>query len=295
MARSLPPFAAVRAFESAARYESFSDAADELCLSPSAISHQIRALEEYLDTKLFERAGNRLRLTLTGRTYAPKLTRLLDGIESATTDVRGADLRQLRVLATPGFAARFMVPRLDRFEFGGQVRLRVSKGAPSTDFDTNDADIVIHWQDAPVAGAIVEPLMASSRYPVASPAYVQREGITHPHDLIHATLMQDEVMDAWDAWFRIAGVVPPRVRHGPTFPNCEFSTTAAEQGQGVALAYDAMVRDTLASGRLVRLFEHVTMPIIIYSVAFREHRRDEPMIRAFAEWIHSECALAAAA
>ena len=288
MARKLPPFAAVRAFEAAARHESFKDAAEELCLSPSAISHQIRALEDYLDTKLFERDGNRLRLTLTGRTYAPRLTHLLDAFEATTADVASSDDRQLRVLTTPGFAARWMVPRLDRLPFGRQVRLRVSVGAPSTDFATNDADVVIQWGDEPVDGLRVEPLMQSARYPVAHPDYVARMSIKHPRDLTGATLMRDEVMDAWEAWFRIAGVVPPKTLKGPTFPNCEIATTAAEQGQGVALAYDAMVRDTVASGRLVRLFEHVTMPVAIYAVAYPEHRASDPMIRTFSDWIHGE-------
>lgn len=288
MARKLPPFAAVRAFEAAARHGSFKIAADELCLSPSAVSHQVRSLEEYLDTKLFERDGNRLRLTLTGQTYAPRLTHLLDAFEASTARVSPSDDRQLRVLTTPGFAARWMVPRLDRLPFGRQIRLRVSEGAPCTDFATNDADVVIHWGDEPVDGVRVEPLMQSARYPVAHPDYAAREAIEHPSDLLRATLMHDEVMDAWAEWFRIAGVVPPQMPLGPTFPNCEFATTAAEQGQGVSLAYDAVVRDTVASGRLVRLFDHVTMPIVIYSVAYPLHRADDPMIRSFADWIHGE-------
>lgn len=289
MARKLPPFAAVRAFEAAARHQSFKLAADELSLSPSAVSHQIRALEAFLDTKLFERDGNRLRLTLTGETYAPRLTHLLNSFETATAEASAADDRPLRVLSTPGFAARWMVPRLNRLAFGDRIRLRVSEGAPSTDFATNDADVVIHWGDEPVDDLIVEPLMRSARYPVASPDYVDRLQLREPSDLLRATLMHDEVMDAWEAWFRIAGVMPPEMPRGPVFPHCEFSTTAAEQGQGVTLAYDAMVRGTLESGRLMRLFEDVTMPIVIYSVAYQESRANDPLIKAFAEWAHIEC------
>lgn len=288
MARTLPPFAAIRAFEAAARHLSFKDAAEELCLSPSAVSHQIRSLEEYLDTKLFERVGNHLSLTLTGETYAPRLTHLLDAFEMSTADAVASDERQLRVLTTPGFAARWMVPRLDQLPFGQNIRLRVSVGAPSTDFATNDADVVIQWGDEPVEGARVEPLMQSARYPVAHPDYVRRMGLEHPRDLTRATLMHDEVMDAWAEWFIAAGVIPPKMPLGPTFPNCEIATTAAEQGQGVSLAYDAVVRDTLASGRLVRLFHEITVPVLIYSVAYPEHRASDPMIRAFADWIHAE-------
>jgi LysR family glycine cleavage system transcriptional activator len=288
MSRKLPPFAAVRAFEAAARHESFKKAAEELCLSPSAVSHQIRGLEEFLDTKLFERDGNTLCLTHTGRAYAGKLTHLLDGFEASTSEITRQDDRPIRILSTPGFAARWLVPRLDRSPMGSRVRLRVSVGAPSTDFATNDADLVVHWSDAPVPGVVVEPLMESARFPVAHPDYIAEHGIAHPRDLTKVTLMHDEVMDAWESWFRIADVVPPRMPRGPTFPNCELATTAAEQRQGVSLAYDAVVRGTLEAGRLVRLFDAVTMPFVIYSVAYAEHRAEDPMIRDFADWLHAE-------
>ncbi len=289
MRRRLPPFAAIRAFEAAARHLSVKDAADELCVTPSAVSHQIRTLEEFLDTGLFNRDGNRLSLTLTGRSYLGKLSGLLDALDETTREVRrGA--RDLRVLCTPGFAARWLVPRLDRLAFGDRIRLRVSVGAPDTDFSRNDADVVIHWTDVPVAGVVVEPLMRSHRFPVIAPDLRQREGIERPEDLTRVTLLHDEVMDAWAEWFAAAGVAAPELPRGPRFPNCEIITTAAERGQGVALAYDAMVRGTLRAGTLVRLFDAVTMPVTIYSVAYPEARADDPMIRAFRDWVFGEVA-----
>lgn len=290
MGRRLPPFAAVRAFEAAARHKSFKHAAEELCLSPSAISHQIRALEEYLDTALFERQGNRLELTLTGRGYAGKLTGLLDAFDDTTRAVQEAGSRPFRVLCTPGFAARWLVPRLDRLSFGDRVRLRVSVGAPSTDFTTNDSDLVIQWAEDRRAGVITEPLMESLRYPVISPALKAREDVRRPEDLLRLRLMHDETADAWEEWFTAAGVTPPKMPRGPVFPNCELATTAAEQGQGVSLAYDAMIRDTLASGRLVRLFDSVTIPFVIYSVAYPAARAEDPMICEFRDWVQAEMA-----
>ncbi len=196
--------------------------------------------------------------------------------------------RPLRVLTTPGFAARWMVPRLDRLPFARRIRLRVSEGAPSTDFSTNDADVVVHWGDDPVRDVIVEPLMQSARYPVASPAYAAEHRLIGPDDLKGVTLIHDEVMDGWGNWFRMAGVAPPDLPLGPTFRNCELATTAAEQGQGVALAYDAVVRDTLASGRLVRISSEVTMPLVIYSVAYPTRQLENSMVREFADWLHGE-------
>ncbi|MGI3184471.1 LysR substrate-binding domain-containing protein [Nioella aestuarii] len=290
MGRQLPPFAALRAFEAAARHKSFKEAAEELCLSPSAISHQIRALEDYLDTALFERVSNRLELTLTGRGYAGKLTGLLNGLEDSTRATQKAGQRPLRVLCTPGLAARWLVPRLDRLEFGDRVRLRVSTGAPSTDFATNDSDVVIQWSTDPTPGVVTEPLMQSNRYPVISPELRDAEGVKRPEDLLRLRLMYDETDDAWGDWFAAAGLPDPALPQGPVFPNCELATTAAERGQGVSLAYDSVVRGTLESGRLVRLFETVTMPMVIYSVAYREDRVGDPMIRAFRDWLFDEVA-----
>ncbi|MEP3329305.1 LysR family transcriptional regulator [Sedimentitalea sp.] len=106
MVRKLPPFAAVRAFEAEARHLSYTMVADKLCLSPSAISHQVRSLEEYLETKLFERRNNKMRLTLTGNAYARKMTSLLDAFEASTLDAINKASQSIRVLCTPGFAAR---------------------------------------------------------------------------------------------------------------------------------------------------------------------------------------------
>ena len=288
MGRKLPPFAAVRSFEAAARHLSYTRAADELCLSPSAVSHQVRALEEYLDTKLFERRNNRMQLTQTGRAYSGKMTTLLDTFEANTSDVADAAHRTLRVLCTPGFAARWLVPRLDRFVEPSAVRLRVSVGAPSTDFHTNDADVVVGWADDPVAGAEVVPLMKSGRYPVAAPSFIRSHRIEKPEDLRDVTLMHDETMDQWEEWFAAAGVQPPDFPSGPQFPNCELATSGVEQGLGVSLAYDIMVRETVACGRLTRLFETVTMPFVIYSFVCQRNRASEPLISAFREFVFKE-------
>ncbi|SFQ08017.1 LysR substrate-binding domain-containing protein [Tranquillimonas alkanivorans] len=287
MGRKLPPFAAVRAFEATARHMSVKAAADELCLTPSAVSHQIKALEGFLDTQLFERSGNRLALTLTGESYAGKLTHLLDSFLDETESVR-AGPRLLRVLSTPGFAARWLAPRLPRLDFALDIRLRVSNGAPSLDFATNDADVVIQWSDQPTPGLLVEPLMASARYPVIAPALRARERVERPEDLLHQTLFYDETDDAWTEWFAAAGLAGTDLPSGPTYPNCELATTMVEQAQGVSLAYDAVVRNTLASGRLERLFDIVTLPMAIYSVACQEARAEEPRITAFRAWLRAE-------
>jgi len=286
--RQLPPFSAIRAFESAARHLSFKDAAKELCVTPSAISHQIKTLEEYLSTDLFIRHHNGLTLTLTGEAYVGKLTLLLDSLEHSTKEVTEPQETTLRVLATPGFAARWLVPRMERMSFASDIRLRISQGAPDVDFSSNDADVVIHWADNPVSGCVVEPFMSSAQYPVASPEFVRSNTINTPEDLLKLTLFHEEVMDGWADWFDAANVDFTASQLGPCFPHCELGHTAAEQGQGVSLAYDALIKDTVEAGKLERLFNINTSASVIYSFCCQQCRYDEPKIKAFHDWIFNE-------
>ena len=289
--RRLPPFAAIRAFEASARHLSFKAAAEEIHVTPSAISHQIRMLEDHLGTTLFVREANRIRLNPQGTAYLTDLTALLDQLEISTNRVsRRLPGAPLRVLSTPGFAARWLMPRLGRCPVDGGIEIDVSNGAPSTDFAANNADVVIHWGDNPVPGVCVEPFMESSRYPVASPELRARAGLDRPEDLLRMTLLRDEVLDGWERWFGLAGVAAPDLPDGPRLAHCELSLTAAEQGQGVTLAYDAMAHDSLADGKLVRLFEVETPPITLYSVAYPDTRARCPRIRAFRDWIFAETA-----
>lgn len=290
--RKLPPFAAVRAFEAVARHLSVKEAARELCLSPSAVSHQLRALEEYFDTSLFERKSNRLQLTLTGYGYAGKMTQLLDAFDDSSRRLRKAGNRPFRIICTPSFASRWLVPRLNRLSFGNKVRLRISDGAPDTDFSSNDADLVIQWGDDPVPGVITEQLMVSDRFPVISPELKKSENIREPADLKRVPLIHFETFDGWTEWFETVDIKPPVFPCGPVFSHCELANTAAEQGLGVALSIDATVRSSLTAGRLVRLFKTtIQMPYLIYSVAYLEARQDDPLIREFSNWIHAEAEL----
>lgn len=289
MHRRLPPLPAIRAFEAAARHMSFRAAAEELCVTPSAVSHQIRALEDHIGRGLFSRGGNRIALTETGRAYRAELSPILDALDALTRRVADTpDDSPITVHCTPGFAARWLVPRLGGAPYGDSIQITVSQGAPNTDFATNGAEIVIQWTAGPVPGAISEPLMQSSRYPVASPELIAREDLTKPEDLLRQTLLQDEVLDAWRKWLALAGVVAGDAVRGPKLPHCELTLSAAEQGQGIALAYDAMARTGLASGKLVRLFDIEVPPITIYSVAYAERHRRCPQVRAFRDWIFDE-------
>lgn len=289
MNRALPPIAATRAFEAAARHLSFTKAASELCVSQSAISHQVRQLEDFLGCRLFRRDPRGLSLTPEGASYRAEVAGLFDALEESTARLRRTAEAPLAVRSTPAFAARWLIPRMRRFTEATGIELRLHTGLPPTDFAGGLFDVVIHWGDAPVPGVVVEPFMSTPKIAVCSAGLLQgRERPRVPDDLAGFTLLHDEVGDCWAEWLRGAGSTRVDPDKGPSFAHCDLVLDAVEHDQGVALAYAALVERELASGRFVRLFEHETVPKTIYSVAYEAHRQRSGRIRRFRDWIFAE-------
>lgn len=291
MRRRLPPFTAIRAFEAAARYESFTAASDELNVTQSAISHQVKRLEEFLGTRLFLRGSQGVELTPAGRNYLGELTDLLNRLDASTERLRHPKQTELlRIRATPSFTTRWLLPRMHRFQTDyPDLDYDVTIGFPPTDFSHGDVDMFIHWGVEPVVGARVEPFFESVRAPVASREFLRKAPeIKMPADLLAVTLLHDKVMDGWSKWFESCGVVPPKTKRGPRFAHCELALRAAETAQGIALPYLALIQHELASGRLIRIFDQETPPVVIYSLAYRECDAEEPKIKAFRNWIFDE-------
>ena len=288
--RRLPPFSAMRAFEAAARHLSFTDAAKELGISQSAISHQVRQLEEFLDTSLFVRRPRRLELTRAGGFYLESLSGLMDGLEEATRSVSDEAGGALRVRATPTFAARWLTPRMDRFTARHGVSLIISTGLPPTDFSRGEHDVEIHWGAAPVEGVVVEPFMSTPKIAVCAPEKAERLRRTGPAGLKEETLLRDETDDCWEEWLASAGIEGVDHTKGPAFAYCDLAITAAERGQGVALSYKALVEDDLAAGRIEQVFPQQTQDKVIYSVAYPKSRRFSRKIVDFRDWVFEEMA-----
>jgi LysR family glycine cleavage system transcriptional activator len=290
MNRNLPPLSAVRVFEAAARHESFTAAAVELHVTQSAVSHQVRRLEEHFGRPLFRRAPTGLTLTAAGRAYQHELTDLLNRLDTSSRRVTHPDPTEvLRIKATPAFTRRWLLPRLADFALRHfDIDYDVAVGFPPTDFSGDDVDIYIHWGTDPVDGACVEPFLETARTPVASPAFLRAAPpIRRPVDLCKVTLLHDKVADGWSEWFYTCGIEPPPVQ-GPRFAHCELAITAAETGQGVDLGYLALIKRELNDGRLVRLFDQETPSRVIYSLAYRKHAAQEPRIKAFRDWIFEQ-------
>ncbi|MFB9149613.1 LysR substrate-binding domain-containing protein [Roseovarius ramblicola] len=288
MKRKLPPFPALRAFEAAARLGSFQEAGAELCVTASAISHQVRTLETFLERRLFERGTRQITPTEEGRLYLARVGPLLDELDASTRLIAGeACAGPLRVKATEGFTKRWLIPRLSDFLARyPEIEVRIETGVPPTDFHDGQRDVVIHWGDDPMPGVEVQPFMSSSRTPMCSPRYLARNpDLTDPKALLGKTLIRDQVGDGWEEWFSLIGAGDVCPAGGPEFAHCELGMTAAESDLGVTLGYIAMIGETLERGTLVTPFGIESPTRTIYSVAYPPERAKDARIVAFRDWL----------
>lgn len=290
MRRQLPPFAAVRAFEASARHLSFKRAAVELCLTQSAISHQVRTLEDFLGVQLFYRGPHGVALTEEGLTYLGSMTDVLDRMSAETMRISKKDMSgMLSVRAAPGFV-RWLIPRLSGFhEAHPEIDLQISSSQLVADFASEDVDANIVWGFQPRPGLAVTPLMASSRHPVISPALLRTgPAIEKPEDLLQFTLLHEGNCRNLEKWFAFVGVDSGVGRHGLSFSNYDHVLNAAIAGQGVALGYDAIVAGDVKAQNLVQLFD-VDYPVrILYSFVTPLSWSGNPRTAAFRSWLLKE-------
>lgn len=295
MAERLPPLIAVRYFESAARHLSFTKAAQELHVTHSAISHQIKALEEWLGVPLFRRLNRSLMLTEAGQAYARPVREALEKLGEASRALRSREQTgTLTVSVMPSFAAKFLVPRLGGFRRAHpDIDVRISASERLVDFAREDVDVGIRYGRGSWPGLRIDHLVRENIFPVCSPQL--RAGpppIVTPADLLQHTLMHDSDWpeSMWVRWLSIAGVKAEQLKPSLSFNYSSLMIQAAIDGLGVALAEEALVRDDLANGRLVRPFE-IDMPSeYAHYVVTPEAAADRPKIRAFRDWLLAEIA-----
>lgn len=300
MARQLPPLNPLRAFEVAARHSSFTRAADELFVTPSAVSHQVKALEEYLGIPLFLREAKTLTLTAAGRAYLPAVQQAFHLLADATRQLSAELAPVLRVDVPPTFAAKWLIPRLDRFvKAHPEIDIRVSANSGPPDFARDDYDLAIRFGRGHYPELHSEMCLAVKVFPVCSPALMEgAHPLREPSDLRHHTLLHDDSTYAdasnpdWAAWLRHAGVGDVDASRGLSFTPSHLVINAAIDGLGVALAKDSWVEQDLAQGRLIRPFD-ISLPVeAAYYMVFPKHRAKDVRIATFADWLRSEAAAA---
>jgi len=296
--RRLPPLNAVRVFVAAGRNLSFNGAAEELGITPSAVSHQIRQLEERLGVKLFRRLNRRVVLTGEGQAYLPPLRSALEQIATATERVSATTGGQLTMSLMPTFAIRWLVPRLSRFQAAHpDIEVRLSTSVELVEFDKADIDLGIRYGNGDWPGLHTEKIMSEALYPACSPALLAGpEPLREPADLARFTLIQViPRIDEWRMWLTAAGVEGVDPERGPKFATTALALEAAIGGLGLVIADRPMIAEDVARGRLVQPFDVELPSDSAYYLVYPEASAGHPRIVAFRDWIMAEAAAEAAA
>ena len=299
-ADSLPPLNALRAFEAAARRLSFTQAAEELNVTPGAISQQIRQLEDFAGTPLFKRTGRSVLLTDAAQAALPLVREAFDRISEASR-IMQAPARKGRVMVScaPSFAAKWLAPRLEKFHRTNEgTEAWISADMSLTDFNTADADLAIRYGRGNYEGLKSEKLLDETVLPVCSPGLLEGpDAIRRPEDLKHHTLLHDESSENdpscpdWASWLRAHSVSGVDATKGPRFNQGILVIESAGAGRGVALAKQAIAANDIAAGRLAAPFANGSIPIDFgYWLVWPKGRHLSPDVRAFIKWIKDEAA-----
>jgi LysR family glycine cleavage system transcriptional activator len=293
---------AVRAFEAAARHASFSRAGEELCVSPGAVGHQVRQLEEWLGVALFARGARSVELTDLGRRYFVEVKTVLEALERASGEIRAAvNSSEVTVTAMPSFVTRWLMPRLGSFrEAHPEIEVRLLASVPPVDFARDRVDVAIRLGAGPYAGTPTglqaERLLPESYRAVAHPVACSRW--RSMQDMLRETLLHDEYEPRipeqidWQRWFAAQGGKrsPPSLRQGLRFSHTYLALDAAASGQGVAVASDVLAADAVAQGRLaVGPGVPVAGPYAYHLLTTRAAVA-RPQVSAFCAWLRAEAA-----
>jgi len=288
----MPPLNALRSFEAAARHLSFSRAARELGVTPAAVGHQVKGLEDYFSLPLFYRNGRSLLLTPDGQSLLPILSDAFDRIERSSHDIEaGKNTNLLTVTATAAFAAYWLLPRLHRFQQRRpdiQVRLAAAS-QQVVDFERDEIDVGIRYGSGLWSGLSSVAFLTEAVAPTCSPILLEGDyPLRTPNDLRHQTLIHEDSGLGWKSWLELAGVSGVDYQVGPRFRDANLALQYALDGRGVVLTWLTLAQSQIASGRLVKLFD-VTIPTDFkYYIVSSERMAADPHVVAFREWLQEE-------
>lgn len=297
MSLRLPPIAALRALESAARHLSYTRAAEELHVTQSAVSHQIRHIEDMWGVKLFNRKGRRLMLTRPGQAVAPVVRDFIERMTSTLAELQSeGDRGSMKVSLLQSFAFKWLVPRLGNFnDQHPGVDVWISTTESLVGFDDEGLDIAIRLGHGDYPGLDATLLLSEYVFPVASPVFLNKHSVpAEPADLLSFPLLYRHAVDIcprWRDWFADAGVEVSSLPKGTHFPDTSMSVQAALDGQGIALARSAHVQDDLEAGRLIKLFNVYSLSQVAYYIVCPQEHLARPRVAAFKEWLLMEAAI----
>ena len=282
---------ALVAFEAAARHESFTRAAEELCVSQGAVSHQVKALEAELGIKLFVRKPQRLSLTVAGSDYYGVAREALDRIAAGTDQLlKRQNSGVLTVSTSPNFASKWLVHRLGRFtDSFPQIDLRLSATKRHIDFTKDDIDVAIRHGDGSEQGLSLTRLYSEQLFPICSRKLMQgRNSLRDIKNLAHHKLLHLDNRQDWSKWLAIADMEELDLSRGPIFDQASMVIDAAVAGQGVGLARTGLAVHDILNGHLVRPFELSLNVSYAYWIVCPNPTANLPKIEIFRNWLLSE-------
>ena len=286
--RPLPPLNALRAFDAAARRLSVKDAADELCVTPGAVSQMLKTLEAHLGVALFRRANRGIFLTEAGQNYLPSVRNAFRQIAEATRRIAvSADTAVLTVSATPFFASAWLVPRLKEFQDAHpEIDLQVAASNGLADFSRDGVDVAIRHGLGRYPGLRSQRIVAVEVVPVAAPSLVARLGApASPAELARWPHVHDAERKGWHLWLQAAGIEDIGSPRGSAFDDSGLLLRAVLAGQGAGLLPAAMVASELADGRLIKLAGVGLIEDFAYYLVYPEASHERPKVAAFRAWI----------
>ena len=293
MVERLPSLTALRAFESAARHMSFAKAADELNVTPAALSFQIKQLEEHLGHALFIRMNRAVALTDSGKALAPGAAEGFATLAKAWANARRLhDTRTLTVTAGPAFTSKWLAPRLFQFaEHNPDIDLRFSASLKLIDFNVDEVDLAIRYGQTHDPGLYYEDIIDEWVTPMVAPSLAER--IKSPEDLLNIPLLhQDDTTFLrpkvdWEAWFLAAGLEAPKTA-GTHFSQADHAVNAALSGGGAMLGRISMTEKHIREGRLVMPFDLTLWSNAKYRFVCPQGAETRPQVARFIEWVMEE-------
>jgi LysR family glycine cleavage system transcriptional activator len=283
------PISAIRAFEAAARTGSFRDAATELHLTPSAVSHAIRKLEDTMSTVLFERSARAVRLTPAGENLMRHAGAAFDNLRRGIEEVAGRGPQLLRVHCAPSFAAQWLAPRLGRFIAAEpKLEVRLAASTEYARFSNDDFDLDIVYGQPRAEGAEIVPLGEETITPLCAPGIARK--IRKPSDLFDQVLIRSEVKRVqWHQWFAANGLEAPAI-HGMRFDRSFLAIAMACSGLGVTLESTLLAQREIETGKLVAPLaaRSVDIRYVGHNLVFPRSSRQRHAVRAFVDWVISE-------
>lgn len=291
------PLNALRAFEAAARLLSFQAAAARLFVTPAAVSHQVKRLEEYLGVPLFHRGHRAVVLTPQGEALAASLGEVFGLLDLALHRAMAHTAANLRVSTMESFAAKWLAPRLQRFHRDfPDVKLHVETGDRITDLQGDGIDIAIRYGPGGYTGVVADHFLDAPVFPVCAPSLAgdAHHPLAQPDDLRHHTLIHDESaarrpgVPDWATWLRVAGATRVVADPGPVFTSIHLAQEAAAAGHGVALGVGPLVEDDMRRGRLVRPFQASVPNAYAFWIVRRQPAGANPVADAFCRWLREE-------